>query len=262
MLAEEDKLIIAFHSYKGGTGKTLIAVNLATTLASRGKNVCLLDLDFRAPSLYAIFKPRDPRCWVNDYLNGACDITHVLVDCSRKHVARGTLCVGFADPSIEAIRDLIARDRKWEMRALGRLLALKDALLEDAGFDYVIFDTSPGLQYTSINAVICADLVFVVATPDASDIEGTRRMIRELYKLFQKKTRVLANRVPAEFVSARRRPAPVADLESPQSPVVEVVACSCDILCAGECFFACRRPNHPFTRAVQAVADEIERCEL
>ena len=48
--------IIAFHSYKGGTGKTLLSINLAATYAKNGKDVCLLDLDFRAPSLQARFK--------------------------------------------------------------------------------------------------------------------------------------------------------------------------------------------------------------
>jgi MinD-like ATPase involved in chromosome partitioning or flagellar assembly len=52
---EGKEMIITVHSYKGGTGKTLFSVNLAISLAKRGRKVCLLDLDFRAPSLNAIF---------------------------------------------------------------------------------------------------------------------------------------------------------------------------------------------------------------
>ena len=48
--------IIAVHSYKGGTGKTLLSVNLAATFAKLGKKVALFDLDFRAPSLFSILK--------------------------------------------------------------------------------------------------------------------------------------------------------------------------------------------------------------
>ena len=58
--------ILAVHSYKGGTGKTLLAVNLASTFAKQGKKVCLFDLDFRAPSLFAILNTPTAECWLND----------------------------------------------------------------------------------------------------------------------------------------------------------------------------------------------------
>jgi MinD-like ATPase involved in chromosome partitioning or flagellar assembly len=56
---------IAFHSYKGGTGKTTIASNLAAMLAARGYKVSLLDLDVYAPSLHAYFEYR-PKRWINE----------------------------------------------------------------------------------------------------------------------------------------------------------------------------------------------------
>jgi len=69
--------IVAVHSYKGGTGKTLLSVNIATTFAKQGKNVCLFDLDFRAPSLFAILNKPNSEYWLNDYLNGTVDINKV-----------------------------------------------------------------------------------------------------------------------------------------------------------------------------------------
>jgi septum site-determining protein MinD len=112
--------IIAIHSYKGGTGKTLLSLNLAALYANRGKSVCLFDLDFRAPSLQSILKAKNTEYWINDYLNGVCDIKKVLVDLSKTYAKRGKLLVGFANPSTEAIREMSAKDRKWEMKALGR----------------------------------------------------------------------------------------------------------------------------------------------
>ena len=41
---------IAFHSYRGGVGKTLLSVNSAVKLANLGNKVCLVDFDLRAPS--------------------------------------------------------------------------------------------------------------------------------------------------------------------------------------------------------------------
>ncbi|MHA1236682.1 MAG: tyrosine-protein kinase family protein, partial [Candidatus Hodarchaeales archaeon] len=46
--------IIAFHSYKGGTGKTHLSANLATVFARRGYKTVILDLDFRGPNLQTL----------------------------------------------------------------------------------------------------------------------------------------------------------------------------------------------------------------
>ena len=196
-------MIITIHSYKGGTGKTLLAVNLAISLANKDRKICLLDLDFRAPSLHAIFKPTKPEYWLNDYLNRICNINKVLTDCSSNYVTKGKMFVGFADPSTDTIKDMASKDRKWEMKALGRLLSLRESLLKELHFDYVIFDTSPGLQYNAINAVVSADVVLVVTTFDKSDVEGTQRMISELYELFEKKTDVILNKVPLESLPSK-----------------------------------------------------------
>src|SRR5208283_4318520 len=178
--------IIAVHSYKGGTGKTLLSVNLAATFAKAGKKVALFDLDFRAPSLFSILKAENVEYYFNDYLNESCEAEKVLLDLSSKVPGGGKLYAGLANPATEAIRDMSAKDRKWEMRALGRLLALKKTLLETKKFDYLILDTSPGLQYSSINAIVAADFVVVATTGDRSDVDGTKRMLAELYNLFEK----------------------------------------------------------------------------
>jgi len=43
--------VIAFYSFKGGTGRSLAAAQLAVVLARLGVSVCLWDFDFQAPSL-------------------------------------------------------------------------------------------------------------------------------------------------------------------------------------------------------------------
>src|SRR3990170_7129205 len=187
--------IVTVHSYKGGTGKSLVSINLAVTFAKQGKRVCLLDLDFRAPSLFAMLQVENVHCWLNDYLNGTCEIGKVLVDLSHRIQSDDKLFVCLANPAIEAIRDMSAKERKWEVRALRKLMSLKDASLDEKGFDYLIFDTSPGVQYSSMNSIMIADFVVVVTTGDRSDVDGTRRMVRELYNLFEKKTGLVLNKV-------------------------------------------------------------------
>jgi MinD-like ATPase involved in chromosome partitioning or flagellar assembly len=248
-------MLITLHSYKGGTGKTLLSVNLAMIFADKGKKVCLLDLDLRAPSLSATFKNSNT-CWVNDYLNKACKMDSILTECTPSYIKDGQLFVGLADPSTTAIREMTAKDRKWEMEALGRLLALKDVLLRDMGFDYVICDSSPGLQYSSINAIVVADTVLVVTSIDRSDVEGTQRMIDDLYDMYQKKTGIVVNKVPQTILSGKTH----LKLDTHQLPIVELVPCSCDVLqSGGEYLFAFEKKEHPVTQKLRGIAEKIEQ---
>ncbi len=252
--------IIAVHSYKGGTGKTLLSVNLAATFAQHGKKVCLMDIDFRAPSLYTILKMGKVEYWLNDYLNGTCEIDKVLIDISDKIHSNGKLYVGLANPATEAIREMSAKDRKWEMRALGRLLALRNSLLDGKGFDYLIFDTSPGLQYSSINSIVVADLVIVATTLDRSDVDGTKRMLHELYELFEKKSEIVLNKVLNDFSSkAFKEEMQTKMKDIYMVPVLGIVPCFCDILKAeGGIIFANERQSHPFARILDEIATKIE----
>jgi septum site-determining protein MinD len=251
--------IVAVHSYKGGTGKTLLSVNLAATFAERGKKVCLFDLDFRAPSLSTILKVEKAEHWLNDYLNGVCEIDKVLIDLSDRVHNGGKLFIGLANPATEAIRDMSAKDRKWEMRALGRLLALRTCLLDDKGLDYLILDTSPGLQYSSINAIVSADLVLVATTFDRSDVDGTRRMLRELYDLFEKKTEVILNKVLDISSRTGKDEVQTKLKDIYQVPLLGVIPCFCDVLKAeGGVVFAQEKPDHPFTKILDEMANKID----
>jgi septum site-determining protein MinD len=254
--------IIAIHSYKGGTGKTLTSINLAATYTNQGKKVSLLDLDFRAPSLHAAFKNNGAKYWLNDYLNGVCEIDKTLVDITDKYFRKGKLLIGLANPTTEAIRDISAKDRKWEMRALGRLLSLKNSLLNDQEIDYIIFDTSPGLQYSSINAIVAADIVLVVTTMDISDVEGTKRMIHELYDLFEKKTGIILNKMPIEMISSTNEREKIREnYEKIHGlPILGVVPCFCDILrTGGTQLFIQEKTEHPFTNILSEIAAKIEK---
>ena len=256
------KKIIAIHSYKGGTGKTSISANLAATYAKRGKKVCFMDLDFRAPSLHSIFKKQDLDYWLNDYLNGVCEIDKVLVDESKEHGNGGKLMVALANPSTEAIRDMTAKDRKWEMKALGRLLSLRSALLNGGDFDYIIFDTSPGLQYSSINAIVAADLVLVVTSLDASDINGSQRMTSELYDLFEKKTGILINKVIADYMSSKEEQKKFDKyIKSIHTlPILATIPCFCEVLrAAGNFIFSEEKPDHQFTETIEKLATKVEK---
>jgi MinD-like ATPase involved in chromosome partitioning or flagellar assembly len=255
--------IIAVHSYKGGTGKTLLSVNLAATFAKAGKKVCVFDLDFRAPSLFSILKAENAEFWFNDYLNNNCDVDKVMIDLSDRISGNGKFYAGLANPSTEAIRDISSKDRKWEMRALGRLLSLKESLIKDQSFDYLFFDTSPGLQYSSINAIVAADFVIVATTGDRSDVDGTKRMLKELYNLFEKKTGLVLNKVLDGSATARKTEMSTKVKTTYKVPMLGIVPCFCEILRAeGNVIFVNDKPDHPFTKILAEMARKLENNEV
>lgn len=56
-----DKQLVAFHSFKGGVGRTLHAVALADLLASQGQHVLLVDADLEAPGITWMYEAQGGR---------------------------------------------------------------------------------------------------------------------------------------------------------------------------------------------------------
>lgn len=249
----------AFHSFKGGTGKTFLAVNLSALYAYHSGKVCLIDMDFRAPTIVTAFNHPEAKYWFNDYLNGLCTPEEVLVDVSRQLNVKGTLKVAFANPSMSAVRDLLAKDRKWEAQALKRLLTFKN-FLEQEGYDACLVDTSPGFLYSSINAIVASDLAIVVSTMDDSDVEGTKRMIKDLYEVFEKKTAIVVNKAALEAPSASTSLTWVQmNMQKLyDEPVIDVIPCLCDIVRLKRSqILVLERPDHPLVRNMKKLLSYI-----
>jgi MinD-like ATPase involved in chromosome partitioning or flagellar assembly len=199
---------IAFHSYKGGTGKTTIACNLAAMLAFRGYNVSLLDLDVYAPSLHSYFD-HNPDKWINDLLFENSDLHDIMVDMTpalNKYTEKGSskklgrLLVGFSNPQKEEIYKLEGsiKTANANIQLLRRFVQLREDLISDYDSDYVILDTSPGIRYWSINSLAVADVLFLTLKYGDLDIEGTIKMAKDIYGSFTKfgsKSFLLLNRV-------------------------------------------------------------------
>ncbi|MFX0090339.1 MAG: MinD/ParA family protein [Candidatus Hodarchaeota archaeon] len=189
---------IAIHSYKGGTGKTSISLNLSTLVAQEGKNTCLLDWDFSGPSLNEIFEI-NPEFYLNDLIEGRCAIEDVLVDVAPSIGVPGEFLVGFADPEAESIRAMTKKGREFQMKALRRVFALKRHL-EEKSVELVIFDTSPGVSYSSLNAIIISDKVVIIMKPYKPDFGGTLNMLRGIHTELDKESYLLVNKVPIETI--------------------------------------------------------------
>jgi chromosome partitioning protein len=197
---------IAFHSYKGGTGKTTIAANLAAMLAAKGYNVSLLDLDVYAPSLHSYFE-FTPDKWINDLLFSDAEAKDVIVDMTpivEKYAHSperiGKLRVGFSNPQKEEVYKLEGSGKQTQakIQLLRKFIQMREDLISTFDSDYVILDTSPGIRYWSINSLAIADTLFLTLKFGELDIEGTRKMASDIYSSFTKfgaKSYLLLNRV-------------------------------------------------------------------
>ena len=184
---------IAFHSYKGGTGKTTIAANLAALLAKKGYRVFLIDLDVYAPSLHTYFD-MEPMKWLNDFLNGTAEIGEVFIDLTstiinaNNNTVDGRLYVCFCNPDKEEVYKLDYSGKRDTSRIqfLRRLVLLREQIMLNYDADYIIIDTSPGIRYWSINALGIVDTLFLTLKMGSLDINGTKKMARDIYSSFSK----------------------------------------------------------------------------
>jgi len=252
---------MAFHSYKGGTGKTSIVVNLGALFAKQGANVCLLDYDFRAPSLNVLFKAK-PEYWINDYLEDKCGILETLVDESQRLKLPGKLWVGFSNPSLAALKEIMGKDRRWEVKALTKTLSAKKEIIEQKRVDYLLFDTSPGAQYSSINALAGADVVSLVMKADEFDLEGTKELSKGVYEALGRKSGVVLNKIPLEQIAAAGGKEKFGkQIETDVGlPLVGIIPCMCELMAyGGKTIYTLEKPDHTFAKSIVEISDSLKR---
>lgn len=192
-----DKQLIAFHSFKGGVGRTLHAVALADHLASQGQHVLLIDADLEAPGI----------TWMYQAQGGRCDIAYedllALLHSSKQ---------GDPTPAVEIATANLPNQRVSRYPGTGRVTVLPasrrgrlgpprigpaDLLTEDrspyflseslaalavvAEADTVVMDLRAGA--TELAAPILLDprvMRVFVTTISSQSLQGTEAMVRQL----------------------------------------------------------------------------------
>src|SRR5437588_9973724 len=78
--------IVSVHSYRGGTGKSNLAANLASSVVQLGKRVAVIDTDIQSPGLHVLFglDVHTLGKTLNDYLYGRCSIEQAAYDVTSR----------------------------------------------------------------------------------------------------------------------------------------------------------------------------------
>ncbi|MHA2224799.1 MAG: ParA family protein [Candidatus Hodarchaeales archaeon] len=164
---------ILVHSYKGGTGKTTVAVNIASLLSHDSK-ILLIENDFMMPSFFDIFK-REPDVYFNDYFNGDVNFDELI-----ESEVKSNLDVIFTNKNFDPNEKIMSSDQGWFLTILKQMM--EDFKKIEENYDYVIFDTPPGWHLIVVNLIALSNKAILLLRPTSYEVNGTKLMLEILYR--------------------------------------------------------------------------------
>jgi MinD-like ATPase involved in chromosome partitioning or flagellar assembly len=181
---------LMFYSYKGGSGRTVAAANVAAALAKLGRKVAILDFDFEAPGLQHVIEAAltpqvKARVGIQQYLQNAIDISELVDEIAIDVFAQtgplsryksqiqagGLLLYVMASPGVKQID---GRDPK----VAGKIESLVQTLSERHGLDHIIIDAASGVGETYSLAAGVSDESLVFFRWSKQHVEGTLNFVR------------------------------------------------------------------------------------
>ncbi len=162
--------IISVFGTKGGTGKTMISVNLAVALQSIGKKVLIVDLDLQFGDV-GVFLDIPKFDTISDLI-GEGVFSNATVNSYLYQHSSGVhaLCAPVSPEYAELVKP----------EHINKIIS---AVSTD--FDFIIFDLGPTIDEVALQALeICNDIYFVT-NPEISTLKNTKVCMRVLDTLGQ-----------------------------------------------------------------------------
>jgi len=163
---KNDFQVITITSGKGGVGKTSFTVNLAYCLQTLGKKVLILDADLALANIDILLDEK-PSYNLGHILTGEKSINEII------YTSRHGIKFIPASSGVEELANLTKEQQ------LFLLNSLKEIYYD---FDYMLIDTSAGIDEIVINFCLAADKTVVVTTPDPTAIADAYAVSRVLSK--------------------------------------------------------------------------------
>jgi MinD-like ATPase involved in chromosome partitioning or flagellar assembly len=246
--------IISIHSFRGGTGKTNTAANVAALLAADGHRVGVVDSDIQSPGIHVLFGLAGESVThaLNDYLWGSCEIAEVARDVT------GQLGPGLAGKIFLVPASILAgeitrvlRDG-YDVQKLAQ--GLRD-LIEACELDVLLIDTHPGLNEETLLSMALAHNLVIVLRPDQQDYEGTGVAVQVARQLDVPRLTLVVNKTPPGLDPVEVR----AQVEAAYDCQVAAVLPHSDELMAlaSRGIFSLQYPDHPLTAQYRALASAL-----
>lgn len=170
---------LSIANFKGGTGKTVTACNLAAILAAEhGRRVLLIDADpqHNATDFFGA-APEDPT--LTQVLSGEAEPLWNSVVTATDRL--GLSLLG-ADTGLLAL-DLASMTDGAGSEAVRRLRDLANVLRQDDAFDFVIIDCPPSFTAASVAALSVSDDVIIPTKADAFSQAGAGELVEQIRQL-------------------------------------------------------------------------------
>lgn len=251
--------IVSVHSYRGGTGKSNLAANLASSIAQLGKRVAVIDTDIQSPGLHVLFgmDVHTIGLALNDYLHGRCDIDQAAYDVTAKlgpgATSEGALYV--VPSSIKAGEITRVLREGYEINLLTDGFR---ALMKRLRLDYLFIDTHPGLNEETLLSIILSDILILLLRPDHQDFQGTAVTVEVARKLQLRRMMLVVNKVlPRLDVAGLQQ-----QIEATYAaPVTAVLPVSEELMELGSAsLFSVASPAHPYSKGVRDIAAQIVKA--
>src|SRR5215210_4837935 len=198
--------VVAFHSFRGGTGKSNTTANVAVLAAMRGLRVGVVDTDIQSPGIHILLgvDQGSLKRSLNDYLWGRCPIAAAAYDVTAGLDADLAGKVFLIPSSIDASDIARVMHDGYDVSLLHEGIG---ALSDELALDLLLLDTHPGLNEETLLSIAVSDAVVIVLRPDQQDYEGTSVTVSVARKLKVPEMMLVVNKTPAVFDEAdvRRR---------------------------------------------------------
>ncbi|NLM03998.1 MAG: ParA family protein [Clostridiales bacterium] len=162
--------VIAVFNQKGGVGKTTTNVNLSASIASKGKRICVIDIDPQGntTSGFGVDK-NETKYNIYDVLMGEIDTKDVIIKTEYENLYLIPSSGELAGAEIELVeienREMVLKKSVEEIR-------------DD--YDYIFIDCPPSLGILTINSLTAADSVLIPIQCEYYALEGVSQLLNTI----------------------------------------------------------------------------------